>query len=362
MRTGSVWDTMNIVGPMIDNDNEKLLHAIENLEPGESWLVAPEFLDEKKYILRPTVKWGVKPGSFTFKNELFAPLLGVVCVEDLQQAIDFSNSSEYGLTAGLQTLDEEERKIWKNSIEAGNLYINRGITGAIVRRQPFGGMKRSAFGGGLKAGSPNYVSSFVEFEESASLPVIDKTNPSPLHSLLSNKNEQYRLNFAYERCINAWKTEFSLEKDVSRIYGEENNFRYLPLKSIGFRVEENDALVDVLMVMQAAYMAKTPMTISLSDGNKHKKEIEKAVAKLTGVNIKQQDTNAFIKEMNMYERIRTCSPDLPDGFFAEAAKLGKHIAYHKPLVEGRIELLHYLKEQSISFEYHRYGSIFGEDN
>ena len=138
LRTGSVWDTMNYVGPMIDNRNEKLLYAIEHLEEGESWLVAPEFVDEKKYILKPTVKWGVKPGGYTFKNELFAPLLSVVCIDDLKQGVAFANSSEYGLTAGLQSLNEEEQACWKNTVEAGNLYINRGITGAIVRRQPFG--------------------------------------------------------------------------------------------------------------------------------------------------------------------------------------------------------------------------------
>ena len=54
------------------------------------------------------------------------------------------NSLDYGLTSGLQSLDEGEQKLWKDSIMAGNLYINRGITGAIVNRQPFGGMKLSA--------------------------------------------------------------------------------------------------------------------------------------------------------------------------------------------------------------------------
>ncbi|MDR1331619.1 MAG: bifunctional proline dehydrogenase/L-glutamate gamma-semialdehyde dehydrogenase, partial [Tannerella sp.] len=165
LRAGSVWDTMNYVGPMMDNRNAKLQHAIEHLEPGESWLVAPAFVDEKKYILKPTVKWGVRPGSYTFRTELFAPLLSVVCIDSLEQGIEYANASEYGLTAGLQSLNEAEQTRWKNSIEAGNLYINRGITGAIVRRQPFGGMKRSAFGGGIKAGGPNYVSCLVNLTE-----------------------------------------------------------------------------------------------------------------------------------------------------------------------------------------------------
>jgi RHH-type proline utilization regulon transcriptional repressor/proline dehydrogenase/delta 1-pyrroline-5-carboxylate dehydrogenase len=342
MHTGSVWDTMNVVGPMIDNNNEKLQHAIENPEDGESWLVAPEFADEKKYILKPTVKWGVKPGSYTFKNELFAPLLSVVCIDDLKQGIEYANSSEYGLTAGLQSLNEAEQTLWKNSIEAGNLYINRGITGAIVRRQPFGGMKRSAFGGGIKAGGPNYVSCFIEFTEN---PIAGKD----------------RVKLAKESYEKAYETIFSKEEDVSNIYGEENIFRYLPLKNMGFRVQNNDPLDDISLVLLAAHIAKTPLIVSLSEDNPNKQAIEKAVSSLSGIILKVQSEAEFIVEMDKYERIRTCSGDLSDAFYRKAAELGKYIANTKPLVEGRLELLHYLKEQSITYEYHRYGSIFGEE-
>ncbi|MDR2918718.1 MAG: bifunctional proline dehydrogenase/L-glutamate gamma-semialdehyde dehydrogenase [Tannerella sp.] len=358
MRTGSVWDTMNIVGPMIDNDNEKLLHAINNLEPGESWLVAPEFLDEKKYILKPTVKWGVKPTSFTFKNELFAPLLSVVCIDSLEQGIEYANSSEYGLTSGLQSLNEEEHAIWRDSIEAGNLYINRGITGAIVRRQPFGGMKRSAFGGGIKAGGPNYVSCFVELTENE-LPKMIVTDP--FSEFVSEEKDKNRINFAAVSYKEAWDDEFSQEKDVSQIYGEENMFRYLPLKSVGLRVEEKDSLTDVLLVMLAAGTAKTPLIVSMSAEDPNLQAIETAAGKLGGIQIKKQTTDSFITEMGSYERVRTCTADLSDAFYAKAAELGKHIANNKPLAEGRLELLHYLKEQSIAYEYHRYGSIFGEE-
>lgn len=358
MRTGSVWDTMNVVGPMIDNDNEKLLHAINNLEPGESWLVAPEFVDEKKYILKPTVKWGVKPTSFTFKNELFAPLLSVVCIDSLEQGLEYANSSEYGLTSGLQSLNEEEHAIWRDRIEAGNLYINRGITGAIVRRQPFGGMKRSAFGGGIKAGGPNYVSCFVELTENE-LPKVVVADP--LSGLVSEEKDKNRINFAAVSFKEAWDEEFSQEKDVSQIYGEENMFRYLPLKSVGLRVEEKDSLTDVLLIMLAAGTAKTPLVVSVSAEDAKLQAIETAAGKLGGMQIKKQTTDSFISEMGSYERVRTCTADLPDAFYTKAAELGKHIANNKPLAEGRLELLHYLKEQSIAHEYHRYGSIFGEE-
>ncbi|HCO66965.1 MAG TPA: proline dehydrogenase [Dysgonomonas sp.] len=358
MHTGSAWNPDSVVGPMIDNDNDKLLHAIENLEPGESWLVEPEFLDEKKYILKPCVKWGVKPGSYTFSTELFAPLLAVVCVDDLKQAIDYVNSSEYGLTSGLQSLDESEIELWKNSIEAGNLYINRGITGAIVNRQPFGGMKRSAFGGGIKAGGVNYVSCFVEFSENEVTGA--GLSKSSLADLVSDEKSKARLNFASANYKAVWDEEFALERDINNLYGESNVFRYLPLKNVALRVQKEDDLTDILLTSLASVMAKTPLVISISPDDEKLQALEKVATMFGNLSLIKQDESQFISDMDKYERIRACSANLSDAIFAEGAKLGKHIATQKPLVEGRLELLHYVKEQSIAYEYHRYGSIFGE--
>lgn len=360
MQTGSVWKTENIVGPMIDNNNEKLLHAIENLEEGESWLVAPEFLDEKKYILKPCVKWGVKPDSYTFKNELFAPLLAVVCIDNLKQAVSYVNSSEYGLTSGLQSLDESEICYWKKRIEAGNLYINRGITGAIVNRQPFGGMKRSAFGGGIKAGGPNYVSCFVEFTENL-LPALSSSPEPPLNILLSEAKCRMRLNYAFESYKKAWAEEFSLEKDVNNIYGESNHFRYLPLKKCVFRIQPEDDICDVLLVVLASIIANAALVISVSNEDEKHDNVKQTIAALPGIKVIVQSEEQFVADIHLYERIRTCKSDLSDDIYREAAKHGIHIASEAPIAEGRVELLHYLKEQSISHEYHRYGSIFGED-
>ena len=350
MQTGSVWETQNIVGPMITNDNEKLLHAIENLEEGESWLVKPEFVDDRQYILKPCVKWGVKPSSYTFKTELFAPLLSVVCIDDLKQGIEYVNSSEYGLTSGLQSLDEKEQLLWKNSIEAGNLYINRGITGAIVNRQPFGGMKRSAFGGGIKAGGPNYVSCFVEFTEK---PVLFKQKDE----LERNKA---RLKYATESYHKAWESEFSQEKDVNHIYGESNTFRYLPLENCIVRVRHEDSLCDVLLIIAALNVVQIPAVISITADDEKRKDLEFAVSSIINVDQAIQDEKQFIADMDKYERIRACSASLSDDIYKQAAKLGIHIASAPPLVEGRLELLHYLKEQSIAYEYHRYGSILDD--
>ncbi len=89
-------------------------------------------------------------------NGLVQYLLSLKHLILIQQLLGRTKQS-FGLTAGIQSLDEKECEEWINRIEAGNLYVNRGITGAIVNRQPFGGWKRSAVGPNAKAGGLNYV-------------------------------------------------------------------------------------------------------------------------------------------------------------------------------------------------------------
>ncbi len=360
MYTGSAWDGANVVGPMVSNTNDKLLYAINNLEPGESWLIAPEFVDEDRYILKPTIKWGVKPGSFTFETELFGPLLAVVCMNDLKHGIEMVNSTDYGLTSGIQSLDENERQYWKDNLEAGNLYINRGITGAIVQRQPFGGMKRSAFGPGIKAGGDNYVATFVQFEETDyKTPVVSDNSRFKVYADLLSKADLDRFQRAIESYLKNWKEEFSVERETQKLVGELNTFRYLPLKNMVLRFLPEDSLIDAMLCVVAAKISKTPFTVSLSEGDT---KLD-ALRKLSSSDFKLlvQNDAEFVAAMEQYYRVRVCSDKLPMEYYEKAAKLGTYLATHKPLVEGRIELLHYLREQSISYEYHRYGSFSEED-
>ena len=326
LKVGGVWNAGNIVGPMITNHNEKLEQAFK-LEPGEKWLIAPEFVDEKKYILKPTVKIHVKPTSFTFRTELFAPLLAVTPYDTLEEAVDLVNSLDYGLTSGLQSLDEQEQRYWKNHVMAGNLYINRGITGAIVNRQPFGGMKLSAFGPGLKAGGPNYCAQFMV--------IADK----------EGSTTDYRKSYAdwYEK-------EFRHARNIQpKIRGEQNVFRYLPLKGgMVLRLFGDETQEQIQMVQLAAQTVGTPLTISADDNNP-------VVAQLTG-SVKKENLAAFCESIKKYERVRTISRQVPDVVFEAAANCDKYIAQSLPVRNGRIELALYIKEQSIANEYHRYGS------
>lgn len=356
---GSVWDSETVVGPMITNKNDKLLKAIDKLESGESWLVKPEFIDEKKYMLKPCVKWNVKPDSYTFKTELFAPLLSVVCIDSLEEAITIANSSEYGLTSGLQSLDEHEVEYWMARIEAGNLYINRGITGAIVNRQPFGGMKRSAFGGGIKAGGPNYAATFTNIAEKGSIPATKWL--SPFDAYLQEGVDKTKINFAYQSYSDSWKEIFTQAVDVNKLEGEQNLFRYLPLKNMGVRVQVEDSLLEILLILQALQVSGVKAVLSIDKDDKKLSLLDEILKKENlNISLVIESENEFINRLDQFERIRMSTAQYSDALYHAVAKRGLYIAHHKPLVEGRVELLNYVKEQSVSYEYHRYGSVLDE--
>ena len=84
---------------------------------------------------------GVRPGSAFHRTECFGPVLGVMAARDLDHAIELQNDTDFGLTGGIHSLDPHEISRWLERVEVGNAYVNRTITGAIVGRQPFGGLE-----------------------------------------------------------------------------------------------------------------------------------------------------------------------------------------------------------------------------
>lgn len=108
----------------------------------------------------PTIFSGVKPTHSIAREEIFGPVLAIMHAATFEDAIDIANSTPYKLTGGVFTRKPSHIEIAKREFRVGNLYINRGITGALVARQPFGGFGMS--GGGTKAGGNEYLLHFVE--------------------------------------------------------------------------------------------------------------------------------------------------------------------------------------------------------
>ncbi|MBN9195386.1 MAG: aldehyde dehydrogenase family protein, partial [Microbacterium sp.] len=242
MRVGYPADPSTQIGPIIEPASGKLLDALTRLEEGESWLVEPKQLDDSGRLWSPGIKKGVRPGSPFHLTEYFGPVLGIMRAADLDEALRLQNAVDYGLTAGLHSLDSAEVAQWLDRVEAGNLYVNRGTTGAIVQRQPFGGWKRSAVGAGAKAGGPNYLYALGTWVPAADAAVADaaavdagpRTLGGPAARLLGAARAVLddaafaRLTAAAASDERAWHDEFGVAVDVSGLGVERNVFRYRP--------------------------------------------------------------------------------------------------------------------------------------
>ncbi|WP_139199331.1 aldehyde dehydrogenase family protein, partial [Curtobacterium sp. MCBA15_013] len=129
------------MGPLIAEPEGTVRSGLTELGPGESWLMQPVPLDDSGRLWSPGIRDGVRPGSDFHQTEYLAPVLGIMRADTLDQAIAIQNGTDHGLAAGLHSLDTDEVADWIAGVRAGNLSVNRGTTGAIVHRQPFGGWK-----------------------------------------------------------------------------------------------------------------------------------------------------------------------------------------------------------------------------
>ena len=367
LKVGSAWDFSTKVGPMATRVGGDLGLALEEIQPGEEWLVEPKTDPNNPYVLTPGIKLGVRPGNFTHCTELFGPVLSVMEAEDLAEAVDIVNQTGFGLTSGIESLDETEIEYWTRHIRAGNLYINRVTTGAIVQRQPFGGMGKSAIGPGIKVGGPNYVQLFMDKEE-VGLPATgarsqvegerSKRLGGTIDSLTSlSETQRTRVRAALTSQDYEWTHHFRAEPDHYELRGEENFLRYLPLKSVLIVWSEGDREDDVLITTLAALRTGTRVHLCATTP-----ELAKRLNELSALLRWQAVVVPYPEQLPAatYERIRFVGAhSVGRDWRAQAAELGYYIASDPVLADGRLELLNYTKEQSISYAYHRFGNISG---
>ncbi|MDJ0355016.1 bifunctional proline dehydrogenase/L-glutamate gamma-semialdehyde dehydrogenase [Paenarthrobacter sp. PH39-S1] len=375
LKVGYPADATVQMGPIIEPANGKLLNALTTLGEGESWAVKPEQLDETGRLWSPGVRSGVRRGSYFHLTEFFGPVLGVMTAATLEEAIAMANQIEYGLTSGLHSLDSAEIGVWLDTIEAGNLYVNRGITGAIVRRQPFGGWKKSAVGAGGKAGGPNYLiglGSWVPAElESGSKeaagaltavadlpPVSTKLSAAAraAGSALSTE-EAAALALALRSDAAAWAEEFGTSKDVSQLSAERNIFRYRPIP-VTVRLSEGEPLVSLLRVLAAGLLAGSKLTVS--SAVELPVSLTSALTELAAehLTVRIEDDSVWLARAARLGagRIRLIGGDSAALSAATGGRPDVAI-YPGPVTPaGRIELLPFLREQAVSITAHRFGT------
>jgi RHH-type proline utilization regulon transcriptional repressor/proline dehydrogenase/delta 1-pyrroline-5-carboxylate dehydrogenase len=398
LRVGYPSDPASQMGPLIEPAHGKLLHALTTLGGEEEWLVQPRRLDDRGALWSPGIRAGVQPGSYFHLTEFFGPVLGIMRARNLEEAIRFQNAVPFGLTAGLHSLDEDELRLWIDTVEAGNLYVNRGITGAIVRRQPFGGWKRSTVGATAKAGGPNYVMSLGSWAPSESTGSrslhLRGLDPRVSELIESGQSSMDYASFdlvrrsALSDAI-AYAGEFSQVKDPSAVGAERNLFRYRPVP-VSIRLGEGGELPKLLRVLAAATVSRSRFDVSTAI------PLPKAtlqILRARSVEVVVEDDArwlarvgpgagavgtapgatavAHVGQPNGAPGIESEEPR-PNGLAAQRVRLigGDPVAfahatngspdvalYANPVTpSGRVELLPFFREQAISITAHRFGT------
>jgi len=370
LRIGYAQDPSTTMGPLIEPIHGKTEQALTTLEGGESWLVRPRALDESDRLWSPGVRDGVAPRSAFHLTEYFAPVLGIMRTSTLDEAIRLQNAPSFGLTAGIHSLDPAEVTQWLRAVEAGNLYVNRGITGAIVRRQPFGGWKRSSVGGGAKAGGPNYLAAlgdwapvYVEPSTSVRLSGLSEGVTRLIEAAQSSMEfvefDQVRRAALSDQA--AWDAEFSVARDASGLVVERNVLRYLPT-AVTIRLAEGASPSQLVRMLAAAARVDAPVSVStsvpLSDGLIRLFAGGRSPVRIAEVLVESDARwHARVQSGEVRpSRIRL----LGGSASALAAVLGGDpdvAIYAGPVTaSGRIELLAFLREQSVSITAHRFGN------
>lgn len=379
LRVGPPSDPLSEVGPVIEPPQGKLAWALTTLDDGEQWLVQPQQVDHGvEYAGRfwtPGIRTGVQPGSRFHREEFFGPVLGVMHAHSLAHAIELQNAVAYGLTAGLYTQNPDDLDLWLNDVQAGNLYVNRGITGAIVQRQPFGGWKSSSVGAGAKAGGPNYLIGLGSWRASGGATTSATLHLRGLDSRISTIIEAAQPSLSYEAFewlrrgalsdALQWDREFGQVRDVSRLGVERNLFRYRPI-DVAVRATGDASWQALLRVVVAGVRSGSTFTVSapvglpapvrraLSDENigVFVETEEQWLERMVGGEL-SADRPPRTRLVGSAESVAALQRALAT---AVAGDPGLAVYPNEVTTAGRLELLPFLREQSITITAHRFGN------
>ena len=157
---GPPADPANFMGPVIDRQAFEQIREYIAVGLSEARCVlAGDVEREKGYYIGPTIFADVPPKARIAQEEIFGPVLSVMQAADFEEAIRLANDVDFALTGGVYSRSPAHIDQARRDFRAGNLYINRKVTGALVDRQPFGGFKFSGLGS--KAGGPDYLLEFL---------------------------------------------------------------------------------------------------------------------------------------------------------------------------------------------------------
>jgi len=348
------------LGPLIEPPGDVLRRALTTPDASQRWLLEPRSLNESETLWSPGIIDGVRPGDWFARTECFGPVLGLVAARDLDEALAIQNAIPYGLTGGIWSLDPGDCARWADQVEVGNAYVNRVTTGAIVGRQPFGGWKRSVVGPGAKAGGSNYVLQLSRVADEG-VPAKRAEPDAAVRAFLDEVRVGWGLSpkdlSALEDAAASdayWMAaEFGVEHDPAALFCEANRQRYRPLRQLTIRAASGMqatpfALARVVLAATAARIG-SGLTISA-----HPAAFD-GTTMFPGLRLVSETADELVtrQHASLDARLRLLGAE-PGLAVLEPAV---HVDARAPVLSGRVELLRYLREQSVSQTLHRFGNV-----
>lgn len=362
LTAGSALDPATQLAPL----PEPATGAVTRLGDGEGWLVMPRALDGSDRLWSAGVREGVRPGA-AFSGDPAVPVLSLVVVDSLDDAIALQNAAEHGPVAGLQALDPTEIGTWADRVTAASIVVNRAIPGLVVRRHPLGGL----FGAGAAAGGPNtllpmgmWAPEPLEPSEELRLDGLDPRVRATIEAM------QPALDFGgFDRVRQgaysdeeAWTVEYGRAHDPVALPLERNVVRYRPAEVV-VRLSEGAPLADLARVLVAGVRARARMLVSsavplpsgmlplVDDGT----PLGRSPIGVLGTQVEGDEAFRARVARALPARIRLIGGDASALAHATGGSLDVAVWAGAVTVAGRLEVLPFVREQAVTMPAHRYG-------
>lgn len=248
----------------------RTLDALETLEAGEDWLVRPRRGDGSGRMWSPGLRDGVLPSSAFRTGENRAPVLGIMRAGSLAEAIELQNAPGFGLTAGIQALDAEELAEWLDRAQAGMLFANRPVVAGYGALIPFSGWNRSRIGPGVAQGGPHELVAAVAWSPVASEPgttvsldgvaePVARLIEAAMPAMSFEDFDRVRAGALSDAV--AWREWFSAPVVLSDLGIERHLLRYRPVP-VTLRAGDGVPPAHLIRVLAAAALAGAAVAIS----------------------------------------------------------------------------------------------------
>ncbi len=343
------WLEGGQLGPLASPLNNAERHLLTQLDAEEAWLVQPCAAEIGSLIWSPGVRTGVKPDSLFVQRGKRLPQLGLMRVESTEEALPLQAQLTGGRMAILYSTDEQEISHWSAHMPCATLSINC-CPPSRPGLLPSGTCAPALCGIATLSGGPNYLTALCQWQENARPQRRGKQRNMPFApwESLSPKptpDEAMRLTTAADSLSYWWENEFGITRTINPRPGEKAELRYLA-EPVCLRVEKATSDIDLSIALMAALKAGSPVQISTVTLRAWMPRVLEPLGVPLQVESREEFERRFAALASDGVRVRDTAAT--DSTLTSAAACGLRLSRTSVLANGRLELLHCLREQIIS--------------